>query len=86
MVGLAAANIFDALATLNAVSFGVEEANPIMRALIDFDPAVFAVTKIVAGSILIAFCCTYAPRWVLALVVAAYIGVLTIHVWGWWHL
>jgi hypothetical protein len=80
---LASLNIFDAVATLEAVHFGVEEANPGMRALLHLSPVLFVLVKLFVVTAIVGFAGLHAPRWALVLCTAAYLGAFSVHVWGW---
>ena len=73
------ANLLDAIFTLNAVSKGVEELNPLMAYLIEQSPILFFIVKIVLFGLAIDLLARRRPTW-LRPVGYVYIMVLV------WHL
>ena len=73
------ANLLDAIFTLNAVSKGVEELNPLMAFLIEQSPILFFVVKVVLFALAIDLLARRRPTW-LRPVGYVYILVLIWHV------
>ena len=57
------ANLLDAIFTLNAVSKGVEELNPLMAYLIDQSPFIFFVVKVLLFALAIDLLARRRPTW-----------------------
>ena len=73
------ANILDAVFTVNAISKGVEELNPLMAFLIDISPTLFVFTKIILFALAIDLLARRRPSW-LKLVGCVYLAVIVWHV------
>ena len=80
-------NIYDALATYYAVTHGIaEEANPIMRSLINYSPELFLLVKIPLGSGLVVLMwyvsdtAKHWTRWGIRILLAVYVLIGLSHV------
>lgn len=90
-VGIIALNVFDALATLAWINVGMEEANPFMAYILEYDTSLFVFIKTVGITAAVALIIYFARRryavavYGLALIFCVYLAVFAMHVYIYTH-